>query len=64
VTARGALARRGGWLADERIKLAWRLLSVAALAYLAIRWALLLPDQGGIHGVDARTYWGASLENP
>jgi hypothetical protein len=59
-----ALTGKGGWLADERIKLAWRLLSVAALAYLAIRCALLLPDQGGIHGVDARTYWGASLDNP
>jgi Glycosyltransferase family 87 len=64
VTAPGALAGNGGWLADERIKLAWRLLSIGALAYLAVRWALLLPDQGGIHGVDARTYWGASLDNP
>jgi Glycosyltransferase family 87 len=64
VTAPGALAGNGGWLADERIKLAWRLLSIGALAYLAVRWALLLPDRGGIHGVDARTYWGASLDNP
>jgi hypothetical protein len=64
VTAPGALAGNGGWLADERIKLAWRLLSIGALAYLAVRWALFLPDQGGIHGVDARTYWGASLDNP
>ncbi len=64
MTARRALAGKGGWLADERIKQAWRLLSVGALAYVAVRWALLLPDQGGIHGVDARTYWGASLDNP
>ena len=58
----GALA--GGWLTSDRASAAWRALTVLALAYLAIRWAMLLPDQGGIHGVDARTYWGAPLDDP
>ena len=53
-----------GWLTSERSATAWRALTVIALAYLAVRWAMLLPDQGGIHGVDARTYWGAPLDDP
>jgi hypothetical protein len=48
-----------GWL-----RFLWRLASVGALAYLAWRWWMLLPDQGGIHGVDARTYWGVPLNDP
>jgi hypothetical protein len=52
-------AQRRDWL-----RLAWRLASLVALAYLAWRWWTLLPDQGGIHGVDARTYWGVSLDDP
>jgi hypothetical protein len=64
VTARGMAAASERWWADGRVRLAWRLLTIVALAYLAVRWALLLPDQGGIHGVDARTYWGSSLDNP
>src|SRR5579859_521120 len=64
MTARGVAASSARWWADERVRLAWRLLTVGALAYLVVRWALLLPDQGGIHGVDARTYWGSSLDNP
>jgi len=43
---------------------ALRAVTVLALAYLAVRWALLLPDQGGIHSVDSRTYWSAPLDNP
>lgn len=46
---------------DGRVLLVLRTL---ALAYLAVRWAMLLPDQGGIWGVDAHTYWGAPLSNP
>jgi hypothetical protein len=58
----GALA--GGWLTSDRAAALWRSLTLLALAYLAVRWAMLLPDQGGIHGVDARTYWGAPLDDP
>lgn len=50
--------------AGSRWELAWRILSIAAVAYLVVRWALLLPDQGGAHSVDARTYWSASLDDP
>jgi len=64
MTARAANRGLNRWWADGRVRLAWRALTVVALAYLAVRWALLLPDQGGIHGVDARTYWGAPLDNP
>ncbi len=42
----------------------WRGATALAIAYLLVRWALLVPDQGGIHGIDARTYWGTSLEDP
>ena len=45
------------------LPLAWRVATIIAVAYLLVRWALLIPDQGGIHGVDARTYWGAPLAN-
>jgi hypothetical protein len=48
-----------GW-----VRLAWRLATVLALAYLAWHWWMLLPEQGGIHGVDARTYWGVPLDDP
>jgi glycosyl transferase family 87 len=48
----------------ERLQVAWRVASVVALAYLAWRWWTLLPEQGGIHGVDARTYWGVPLDDP
>ena len=54
----------GNWLTSDRAAAAWRVLTVLALAYLAVRWAMLLPDEGGIHGVDARTYWGAPLDDP
>ena len=64
MTARAANRGLNRWWADGRVRLAWRAHTVVALAYLAVRWALLLPDQGGIHGVDARTYWGAPLDNP
>ena len=46
---------------DSRVLLA---VKVLAAAYLVSRWALLLPAQGGIWGVDAHTYWGAPLDNP
>lgn len=48
----------------EAAPLAWRLLTVLAIGYLLVRWAMLIPEQGGIHGVDARTYWSAPLDNP
>jgi hypothetical protein len=48
-----------GW-----VRLAWHVVLVLALAYLAWHWWMLLPDQGGIHGVDARTYWGVPLDDP
>jgi hypothetical protein len=63
VTARDMAAASERWWAG-RVRLAWRVFTIVALAYLAVRWALLLPDQGGIHGVDARTYWGSSLDSP
>jgi hypothetical protein len=49
---------------DRRLRIAWRGLTVLALGYLVYRWALLLPDQGGIWAVDARTYWSAPLSDP
>jgi hypothetical protein len=52
-------ANRRNWL-----RLAWRAASLMALAYLVWHWWMLLPDQGGIHGVDARTYWGVPLDDP
>jgi len=51
-----------GWTAA--LPAVWRVATGVAIAYLIWRWALLVPDQGGIHGVDARTYWGAPLANP
>lgn len=48
----------------DALPLAWRVATAIAVAYLLVRWALLIPDQGGIHGVDARTYWSAPLTNP
>lgn len=48
----------------DALPLAWRVATVIAVAYLLVRWGLLIPDEGGIHGVDAHTYWGAPLENP
>ena len=58
-----SLPAAGSWIprVDGRVILALR---AAALVYLAFRWATLLPYQGGIWGVDAHTYWGASLANP
>jgi len=53
-----------GWWASEGRQTVLRVLSVAAIAYLGVRWALLLPDQGGIHSLDSRTYWGAPLDDP
>lgn len=46
------------------MRLAWRVAAVLALAYLAWRWWTLLPDQGGIHALDARTYWSVPLDDP
>lgn len=43
---------------------AWRGLSALAVAYLAARWAFLLPDQGGVWAVDAMTYWGVPPGDP
>ena len=49
---------------SEALRRAWTIASFVALAYLAWRWWSLLPDQGGIHGIDARTYWSAPLDDP
>ena len=48
----------------DMLSLAWRIATALAIGYLLVRWAMLIPDQGGIHGVDARTYWSAPLDNP
>ncbi|HET7520682.1 MAG TPA: glycosyltransferase family 87 protein [Candidatus Limnocylindria bacterium] len=48
----------------DTLALVWRIATALAIAYLLMRWVLLIPDQGGIHGVDARTYWSAPLDNP
>jgi hypothetical protein len=54
----------------QRITAQWRLAEVLriatglAIGYLVLRWALLIPDQGGIHGIDAYTYWSAPLDDP
>jgi hypothetical protein len=61
VTALGATSI--DWVRANRTWL-WRAGSALALAYLAVRWTLLVPNQGGIHGVDARTYWAAPLLDP
>jgi hypothetical protein len=39
-------------------------LTVGALAYLVLRWALLLTTPDPILGADARTYWAAPYTNP
>ena len=39
-------------------------LSVLALAYLAVRWVLLLTSTDPILAADARTYWATPYENP
>jgi hypothetical protein len=48
----------------DALPMVWRVLTALAIGYLLVRWAMLIPDQGGIHGVDARTYWSAPLNNP
>ena len=48
----------------DALPMVWRVLTALAIGYLLVRWAMLVPDQGGIHGVDARTYWSAPLTNP
>jgi hypothetical protein len=59
-----AVTRLGEPRRRDQFHVAWQLASVLALGYLAWRWWMLLPDQGGIHGIDARTYWGVPLNDP
>lgn len=46
---------------DRRIRL---VLTAAALAYLALRWYLLLVSDDPILAADAYTYWSAPYDNP
>lgn len=62
MTAR-ILRARGG-ITRDRLVVAKRAAGGLAVAYLAVRWALVLPDQGGIHAADARTYWSAPYHDP
>ena len=39
-------------------------LAAAALAYLVLRWALLLTSDDPLLAVDAYTYWSASIDDP
>lgn len=57
----GAVGVARGWAADRRVRVA---AGVIALAYLAVRLALMLSSNDPILGADARTYWGAPLDNP
>lgn len=41
-----------------------RIVVAIAVSYLVLRWGTLLPDQGGAHAIDARTYWGAPMDDP
>lgn len=49
------------WLRQPRV---WLVLTLLAVAYLALRWYLLLTSADPILGADARTYWGAPYSNP
>jgi hypothetical protein len=54
----------GGAWRRIRAPRTWLLLSTIALAYLAVRWWLLLTSNDPILGADARTYWGAPYSDP
>lgn len=49
------------WLREPGLRL-W--LTIAASAYLVVRWYLLLTSSDPLLGADAYTYWSAPLENP
>jgi hypothetical protein len=49
------------WAADRRVRVG---AGLVALAYLLVRLALMLSSNDPILGADARTYWGAPLDNP
>jgi hypothetical protein len=49
------------WLREPLVR---RSLAVAALAYLAARWFLLLTSDDPILAADAYTYWSAPYDNP
>jgi len=53
-------AARDAWR-DPRVR--WAIRAVA-IAYLAIRWNMLLTSSDPILAADARTYWGAPYEDP
>ena len=57
----GAFGVARAWAADRRVRIAAGLL---ALAYVLIRLGLMLSSNDPILGADARTYWGAPLDNP
>lgn len=59
VTARAATAL--DWLRQDTVR---RVITAIGLAYLAVRWALLLMSADPILGADARTYWGAPYDDP
>ena len=57
----GALGMVRRWGAHPRVRTAAGLIAVA---YVLIRLALMLTSSDPILGADARTYWGAPLDNP
>ena len=57
----GFPARLAGLWRDRRVRLA---ASAIAIAYLALRWYLLLTSDDPILAADAFTYWSAPYDNP
>ena len=57
----GVLGMLRGWVGLPKVRIAAGLIAVA---YLLVRLALMLTSSDPILGADARTYWGAPLDNP
>lgn len=49
------------WVREPRVRLG---LAVVALAYLTVRWVMLLTSNDPLLGADAYTYWSAPYSNP
>jgi len=58
---RGAVGTVRTWAALPKVRIAAALIAVA---YVLIRLVLMLTSSDPILGADARTYWGAPLDNP
>lgn len=57
----GVLGMVRGWVGLPKVRMA---AGLVAVAYLLVRLALMLTSSDPILGADARTYWGAPLDNP